>query len=331
MMHSRCVIRSSDFSKSVSQMRKFSSSVKKASSKVLSVQIMSNEDRPFVTLCGKGKLKAAFQRYYSVKSQWNWKLTKFNSVVLDLTASLDSATNPDAFLSSLDKHMAQWSDEDKRGVWIKVPVQQSWVVAELYSRDFELHHAKLDYIMMKKWLQMDVEDKMPRYAFHTVGVSGFVLNEETSEVLVVQDRAKTQLWKFPGGFAEPNENIGDTAVREVMEETGVKSEFQSLLAFRQQHGMGFDQSDLYFICHLKPLSYDITTCPTEIIKCQWHPLEKLITADDATPMTRLVANIALQGVKNGFQDVHITSHEMTSWVPPYDKKFKVFHRPIEVV
>ena len=81
-----------------------------------------------------------------------------------------------SFLSSLIEHMAQWSDEDKRGVWIKVPVQQSWVVAELYSRDFELHHAKLDYIMMKKWLQMDVEDKMPRYAFHTVGVSGTFLN-----------------------------------------------------------------------------------------------------------------------------------------------------------
>ena len=102
MMLSRCLIRPSGFSKSVSQIRKFSSSLKNSSSKVLSVQAMSNEDSPCIILCGKGRLKTKYQRHYSAKSQWNWKLTKFNSVVLDLTASLDSTTNPDAFLSNLD-------------------------------------------------------------------------------------------------------------------------------------------------------------------------------------------------------------------------------------
>lgn len=106
------------------------------------------------------------------------------------------------------------------------------------------------------------------------------------------------------------------------------TEFKSLLAFRQQHRTGFDQSDLYFICHLTPLSFDITICPTEISKCEWHPLHELMTSDEATPMTKLVASLAIRGIENGFDDVSMKPIEMTSWVPPYDKKFKVFHRPL---
>ena len=93
--------------------------------------------------------------------------------------------------------------------------------------------------------------------------------------------------------------------------------------------MGFDQSDLYFICHLKPFTYDITICPTEIVKCQWQSIEKLRISDEATPMTKLVANIAVRGMTDGFDEVSIKPVEMTSWVPPYDKKFKVFHRPLK--
>ena len=93
--------------------------------------------------------------------------------------------------------------------------------------------------------------------------------------------------------------------------------------------MGFDQSDFYFICHLKPLTFDLIICPKEIARCEWHPLETLINSDEATPMTKLVASLAVQGMKNGFDDVSMKPVEMTSWVPPYDKKFKVFHRPLK--
>uniref|UniRef100_A0A4W5R6B1 Nucleoside diphosphate-linked moiety X motif 6 n=1 Tax=Hucho hucho TaxID=62062 RepID=A0A4W5R6B1_9TELE len=44
-------------------------------------------------------------------------------------------------------------------------------------------------------------------------------------------------WKFLGGLSDPGENIAFTAVREVFEETGVRSEFKSLLSNRQQHNL----------------------------------------------------------------------------------------------
>ena len=62
---------------------------------------------------------------------------------------------------------------------------------------------------------------MPPYATHQVGVGALVLND-AQEVLVV--REKNSGWgkfKLPGGLADLGEHFGETAEREVREETGV--------------------------------------------------------------------------------------------------------------
>lgn len=51
-------------------------------------------------------------------------------------------------------------------------------------------------------------------------------------------------WKFPGGRADPGEDFGTTAEREVFEETGVRSRFQSIVAFRHSHAAPFGTSDM---------------------------------------------------------------------------------------
>ena len=50
------------------------------------------------------------------------------------------------------------------------------------------------------------------------------------EVLLVKDKHKGALWKFPGGLSDHGEGIGEAAVREVWEETGVETEFRSVLS-----------------------------------------------------------------------------------------------------
>jgi len=41
------------------------------------------------------------------------------------------------------------------------------------------------------------------------------------------------LWKLPGGLVETGESIQEAAIREVWEETGIKTKFVSILGFRE--------------------------------------------------------------------------------------------------
>ncbi|URE22105.1 BSD [Musa troglodytarum] len=96
------------------------------------------------------------------------------------------------------------------------------------------------------------------------------LVQPTVEVLAVQEKSGkfrgSGIWKFPTGVVEPGEDISAGAVREVKEETGswISTEFIEVLAFRQSHKSFFNKSDLFFICILRPLSFDIRKQDSEI-------------------------------------------------------------------
>lgn len=65
------------------------------------------------------------------------------------------------------------------------------------------------------------------------------------------------------------EDLAVTAMREVVEETGIEAEFVSVLGFRHQHNFRFGCSDWYFICLMKALTTEIKHCPQEIAECKW--------------------------------------------------------------
>lgn len=97
------------------------------------------------------------------------------------------------------------------------------------------------------------------------------------EVLLVKDKYKGAMWKFPGGLSDHGEGIGEAAVREVWEETGVETEFRSVLSMRHQHDVQFGNSDLYFVCRLMLKAgggLDINKCNDEIAEACWMPLEQ---------------------------------------------------------
>lgn len=96
------------------------------------------------------------------------------------------------------------------------------------------------------------------------------------------------MWKFPGGYAEQREDFGQTAIREVLEETGIECEFRGVIAFRHIHKFAFDCSDLYIVCHLSPIKnnsnaseesndsvLEVKKCSFEIDDCQWMTIDEL--------------------------------------------------------
>ena len=66
-----------------------------------------------------------------------------------------------------------------------------------------------------------------------------------------------------------DENIIEAVTREVLEETGIETEFISLVCFRHVLNFRFGCADIYFICHLKPLTQEIKRDPGEIADAQW--------------------------------------------------------------
>ncbi|XP_029965426.1 nucleoside diphosphate-linked moiety X motif 6-like isoform X2 [Salarias fasciatus] len=254
---------------------------------------------------------------------------RFGGVTVNLEESgLSADISEGAFSDILRDSLAQWKAEGKVAVWLRVPIALSRCAAAAAAHGFAFHHAKHDHAVLSLWLGRG-ESRLPGFATHQVGVAGAVVDESSGKVLVVQDKNKTKnAWKFPGGLSDPGENIGVTAVREVLEETGVRSEFRSLLSVRQQHQHpgAFGMSDMYLICRLSPLSFDIHFCREECERCEWLPLSELAATHHTTPITSRVARLLLHGLRVGFQHVDLTMEQLPA---VYSGMFyQLYHRPL---
>ncbi|KAM8939492.1 nucleoside diphosphate-linked moiety X motif 6 [Pelodytes ibericus] len=233
------------------------------------------------------------------------KIDRFGGVTVQLHPA--HSLEETGFRNWLHESVEEWRKGGRIAVWLHVPIMLSKLIASAASEGFTFHHAEHDSCTLTLWLK-DGPSNLPGYATHQVGVAGAVLDEDTGKVLVVQDRNKTaNAWKFPGGLSDPGEDIGATAVREVFEETGITSEFKSLLSIRQQHNHqgAFGKSDMYIICRLKPLSYLINFCPQECLKCEWMDLQELAYCSNTTPITSRIAKLLLYGYKEGFHKVDL--------------------------
>ncbi|TKY55484.1 Nudix hydrolase 8 [Spatholobus suberectus] len=164
--------------------------------------------------------------------------------------------------------------QGKKGIWLKLPLEQSDLVPIAVKEGFQYHHAEPGYVMLTYWIP-EGPSMLPANASHQVGVGGFVINDN-NEVLVVQEKhcspATLGLWKIPTGFILEAEEIYTGAVREVKEETGIDTEFIEVIAFRHAHNVAFEKSDLFFICLLRPLSSKIIVDDHEIAAAKWMPL-----------------------------------------------------------
>ena len=182
-------------------------------------------------------------------------------------------TSKDMFLTSLHRSLESWKEAGKRGIWLKLPAHQLEYATIASDLGFVMHHAEKDYLMLTKWLSHE-ENKLPPNASHQVGVGCVVLNSN-NKLLCVQEKngplKGMGVWKVPTGLADPQEDLAETARREVFEETGIVTEFLGILCFRQAHNFLFGKSDLFFVCLLRPTvaNQDIVKQDSEIAACDW--------------------------------------------------------------
>ncbi|KAL6999119.1 nudix (nucleoside diphosphate linked moiety X)-type motif 2 [Sarracenia purpurea var. burkii] len=196
-------------------------------------------------------------------------------VIVEVKEPIDS----EAFLYRLRASISLWKLQGIKGIWIKLPIALVNLVEIAVKEGFWYHHAEPHYLMLVYWIPETV-NTIPANATHRVGVGAIVMNDKR-ELLVVQEKSGkfqgTGAWKIPTGVVDEGEDISAAAVREVKEETGINTEFVEILAFRQIHKSFFGKSDLFFLCMLRPLSFDIQKQELEIEAAQVIYLDNKIS------------------------------------------------------
>ncbi|XP_075505567.1 nudix hydrolase 2-like isoform X2 [Primulina tabacum] len=208
-------------------------------------------------------------------------------VIVEMTSE---PMDPGVFASLLRASLSHWRKEGKRGVWIKVPIDLVNLVEPAIMEGFYFHHAEPRYLMLVHWLPSSA-NTLPANATH--------------RVLVVQEKngrfRGSGVWKFPTGVVDEGEDICDAAVREVKEETGIDSKFLEILALRQSHKSFFGKSDLFFVCMMQALSFEIQPQEAEIEAAQWMPYEEYTAQPfvQKHELLRYIADICRQKKEKG--------------------------------
>lgn len=227
------------------------------------------------------------------RQQLAYKVNSFGGVVVIPSSLPDTGL---AFDEVLQEAISVWRQPGNRTVWLEIPRQKAYLISAAIELGFEFHHCQAEYLMLTYRL---IEGSfLPPYATHYAGVGGVVLNE-AKELLVVVEQAdredRPNYYKLPGGALQSGEHIVDAAIREVKEETGVNTRFESLVCIRHWHKYRYGKSDLYFVCRLSPLANQITVQPSEIYKCEWMTVTDFLQKESVGVFSKRIVECALQG------------------------------------
>ncbi|CAK0815014.1 unnamed protein product, partial [Prorocentrum cordatum] len=179
--------------------------------------------------------------------------------------------------------LARWRADGRTGVWAKVPNSAAELIPALLAEGFDWHHAQQGYALLTLWLP-EGQSQLPRYGGHQVGVGGLVLSPDR-RVLLMKEKVphfgrKESQWKLPGGLADPGEDLGEAAAREVLEETGVVASPEGVLSIHHRHGFKFGVSDLYFavqmMAHSETIELDANSA--EVMDVTWMPLSEVASS-----------------------------------------------------
>jgi 8-oxo-dGTP pyrophosphatase MutT (NUDIX family) len=207
------------------------------------------------------------------------------------------------FAQRLKVSLKQWTSDGIKAAWLEVPIGKSPLIPVAVNQGFTFHHSADDYLMLTAILQEGAW--VPHFATHYIGIGGVVLTPER-ELLVVREiygvAGRPPTLKLPGGALHPNEHLAEAVEREVLEETGVRAQFEAIACFRHWHGYRYGKSDIYFVSRLRPLSRDITMQADEIQECLWLPVDEFLEREDISNFNKQIVRAALEseGVVQSF-------------------------------
>lgn len=204
------------------------------------------------------------------------------------------ANEPEAFKQQLAQNLTVWKKLKLPFIWLTLTEKQASLIPVAVSLGFCFHHTLDDTLNLV--YRCDHEAYILHYASHYIGAGGLVINEQ-NELLVIRQQplrdGRIPGYKLPGGFIEVGEHLSQGVIREVEEETGIKTEFESIIGFRLWHLERFGKSDIYFVCKLRPLNYTIIRQESEIAEAFWMPVEDYLNHQESSAFNRGMVKSAL--------------------------------------
>ena len=239
----------------------------------------------------------------------------FGGVIINHHALTDDT---DEFKRQLYHSIEAWREQRYKVAWLEIPLTRAALVPVAAEAGFKYHHAAEEYVMMTHQLQHGAY--IPPYASHYIGAGGVVISEER-ELLVVSElhrrRDRGPAYKLPGGALFPGEHLVDGVIREVLEETGVRTKFEALVCFRHWHGYRYDKSDIYFVSRLSPLSKEITMQEEELEEALWMPVDDYLNADNVSLFNKTIVTSAIKspGIVPSFVPGYGDEHQYEFFLP----------------
>jgi 8-oxo-dGTP diphosphatase len=183
--------------------------------------------------------------------------------------------------------------ENKRNlIWIYIDIKKSDYIPIATKRGFFFHSCDEDYILVVKRINQNAI--VPTAANHTLGVGAVVINDN-NEILVIKEKISNIGYKLPGGHIDNGEMISTAVEREVLEETGIVVEFESIISLGHFYPHQFYKSNLYILCIAKAKTLEINIQDThEIIDAKWIDVNKYLEDDEVLAYSKAVVFASLE-------------------------------------
>ncbi len=116
-------------------------------------------------------------------------------------------------------------------------------------------------VLVAEWTKT-IGHGVPGYVTPKVTVGAIVGNDD-GELLLIQ-RSDSGIWLYPTGWADVGYSAAEVAVKEVWEETGIKSEVVDMLGVYDGMRLGFTRIPLYSVVfHLRAIGGELKPHPLE--------------------------------------------------------------------
>jgi 8-oxo-dGTP pyrophosphatase MutT (NUDIX family) len=209
-----------------------------------------------------------------------FEYNKFNGIIID---SAEIPVDEELFLQKLSALLVQASLERKSVIWLTLPIDLAHLIKIATSLGFTFHNClPTEVTLTYKSLE---EDYVPFVPTHSLGAGGLVQNA-LGQILVIRERGAST-YKLPGGHIELGEKIEDAVIREVLEETGIETSFDSVLGMASTHPYRFGKSNIYIVCKLLPVTTKINVLDTdEIDEAKWLLPQEFLADSNNSPFNK---------------------------------------------